>query len=89
MPGKLNVLDCDPACTSCIKSYKKKHDLTKVDTFDIGCMGIPKNYISEDMAKALSDENTRSMLSMLDPVTWAKEKFGYEDLAKAWSKNLF
>lgn len=73
MASKLNILACDDACTSCIKAYKKKHNLHQGDSFKINCTGIPKQYVSASMLESISDENTKSMLSMLDPVTWAAE----------------
>ncbi len=73
MSAKFNILLSDPACTGCIKSYKKKHDLKPGDTFDISCVGIPKEYVTASMGSSVPEENLKSMVSMLDPVTWAAE----------------
>jgi len=73
MANKFNILNCDSACLGCVKSYKKKHDLSSGGTFDIVCNGIPKEYISEAIASTIDQDNLKSMISMLDPVTWAAE----------------
>jgi intein/homing endonuclease len=68
-----NILNCDIACTTCVKSYSKKHDLKKGDQFKIKCGGIPKEYLSSAMLENVAGEDTKSMLAMLDPVTWAAQ----------------
>ncbi len=73
MSNKFNILASDPACTSCIKGYSKKHNLKSGDSFSIACHGIPKEYISPSVAESVPPEELKSMISMLDPVTWAAE----------------
>ncbi len=68
----LNLLTCDDACLSCVNRYKKKHDLKKGDLFQISCTGIPKNYVSPAISAIINEED-QSILSMLDPVEWAKQ----------------
>ncbi len=71
--SKLNLLECDKACHGCVKGYKNKHDLKPGGLFQISCNGIPKEYLSPEMKESLSEDDTLSMLSMIDPVTWARE----------------
>lgn len=69
----LNILQCDQACTDCIKSYKKKHDLQPGDKFKVPCSGIPKEYVTNAMSETMGGEDLREALAMLDPVTWAAD----------------
>lgn len=68
-----NVLNCDVACTSCIKSYSKKHELKKGDAFKVTCNGIPKEYLTQSMMESVDSQDVVTMLAALDPVTWAAE----------------
>jgi replicative DNA helicase len=68
-----NILTCDQACTNCVKSYKKKHDLKKGDSFKIACNGIPKDYIAPNVAETLNISDYKDALSILDPVRWAAD----------------
>lgn len=67
----LNILQSDEACHSCLKSYARKHDFKKGDSFDIQCRGIPKQYISDAAAALLTSDFNPELV--LDPVKWASE----------------
>lgn len=66
-----NILSCDQACTDCVKSYKKKHDLKPGDSFKIACEGIPKEYLSPSFLEGIDASDVQDYLSTFDPVTWA------------------
>lgn len=68
---KLNILQSDVACKSCVKSYAKKHNFQKGDTFDISCRGIPQEYVSSATAALLDSEINPELV--MDPVKWASE----------------
>lgn len=67
----LNILQSDPACHTCLKSYAKKHDFKPGDKFEIDCIGIPKEYVS-DLAIAQLPAGSNPAI-LLDPVQWAAE----------------
>ncbi len=73
MASKLNLVQCDEACVTCIKKYKKKHSLKPGEQFEINCNGIPKEYLSPELLATIPQDNLLSMISMLDPVTWAAQ----------------
>lgn len=67
----IDLLQCDQACTGCVKSYKKKH---KDDpSFVISCKGIPLEYVPGKVLSILPESEAKSALAMLDPVTWAAQ----------------
>ncbi len=63
---------CDPACTACVLSYVKKHNLKagQGGKWEIPCTGIPKEYISKEVLSTLNIP-PEIALSMVDPVQWA------------------
>lgn len=69
--AKFSILNSHEDCSSCIKSYAKKHNFKKGDGFDISCRGIPKQYVSDAAASLMTGEMDAEML--LDPVKWAAE----------------
>ncbi len=84
-----NLLACDQACTDCIKSYKKKHDLKQGDEFKIQCNGIPKEYVSPSIMEGLDGDDLRSYLATLDPVTWAADILDWhcqDPLGEIWKR---
>ena len=70
---KLDLLSCDQACYSCIRGYKKKHDLKSGSEFKIRCSGIPEDYIEASLLENMGESEGQTALAMVDPVTWAKE----------------
>lgn len=70
----LNLANCSSICNGCIKSYKKKHDLKRGQTFDVQCEGIP-DFENKQLAlfAEMSGEEAKTARSLLDPVQWAKE----------------
>jgi hypothetical protein len=66
-----NLNFCDKECYGCIKDYKSKHDLKAGEKFKISCSGIPKEYISKELLNTLPEEEVKTALSIVDPVTWA------------------
>lgn len=79
MASQLDLNQCDQACISCVKSYKKKHHLSH-GKFEINCNGIPKKYISDELAASLPEEQLYAALSVMDPVTWASENLDWHCL---------
>lgn len=69
----LNLNQCDKACVSCIKGYKKKHNLIAGQTFDISCDGIPKFSEHINMLGSIPEAQQETALAILDPVTWAAQ----------------
>lgn len=70
MAVQLNLNLCDNACIECIKQYKKKHKLSKGETFEIKCGGIPKKYIPENILSTIA-QDPEILEAQLDPVKWA------------------
>jgi replicative DNA helicase len=71
----LDLNQCNQECTKCILNYKKKHRLKQGEEnpFRVSCKGIPEEYIDKEFYHILPEEEVKTALSMLDPVTWAAE----------------
>ena len=83
----INLKECAPECTECIRAYIKKHKLRKGDSFEIPCSGIPKQYISEDVLSQYSDPDV--LISIYDPVVWAAKYLDWHCLdpdGKVWER---
>jgi len=83
----INLKECTPECTECIRSYIKKHRLQKGDSFEIPCSGIPKQYISEEVLSQYSDPEV--LISIYDPVVWAAKYLDWHCLdpdGKVWKR---
>jgi len=68
---------CDPVCHECVKRYEKKYG-SKTEKFNIGCKGIPKEYISQEELKRFPPNIRDKVIATLDPVSWARLELNWE-----------
>lgn len=68
----IDLRQCDPSCMGCVKGYKKKHE--RDSKFTIVCNGIPLEYIPKNVLATIdNEEDAKSAIGMLDPVSWAAQ----------------
>jgi hypothetical protein len=67
----IDLNQCDKLCWDCIAKYSQKHRLHKGDSFQIGCRGIPNEYISDHILSTV--EKPELAVAAFDPVTWASK----------------
>jgi hypothetical protein len=87
----INLKQCDGICTECIKSYIDKHRLKTGQKFDIPCLGIPKEYIPENVLASLGTDPTAA-LAMVDPVAWAAEFLDWhciDPIGEIWKRKSY
>lgn len=76
----IDLNQCDKTCFGCIKGYKTKHKLKKGQDFEIGCNGIPIDFVPFNVLAGLSPEDHYAAKTVLDPVTWASENLDWHCL---------
>lgn len=77
----LNLDQCAKTCVGCIKQYKGKHELKRGQKFDIQCEGITDFEDPQlELFQGLSEDETKTARSILDPVEWARQTIDWHCL---------
>lgn len=70
----------DEQCIECVRRQLKKyekhmdeHGRKTEGRFVVPCLGIPKNFVDQELKEALDDESYESMLAVADIVRWASK----------------
>jgi len=72
----MDLNKCDHACLTCVRNYKKKHNLVAGQQFKIKCKGIT-DYSNLNL---FNDETDNTASYILDPVKWAAETLDWHCL---------